>query len=180
MKRKIILKLHYKQETRRLILRKSNDETWLHILIKILAYIFFWEDSLLIEPDFHYRGYKPDLLRMDPGSNPKQIGDIPGLWVECKNVKLQKLDDLVRYTNSSVYWFHLDNYLDRVLTSRNYQKYPRLEFITTVGIASVHLSSLKEELSYGKLQWMIEELESGIKIYTGPYEDSILVKFHSY
>ena len=50
-------------EIDQLILRKGKQESYLHILIKILAYIYFWDvkKQIIIEPKSIGR-YKSDLI----------------------------------------------------------------------------------------------------------------------
>lgn len=134
IKRKISLSIEFRGQTRRLILRKRNVESWLHILCKVLAYVYFWEDDLLIEPNFEFHGYTPDLLRLDRPVNPKQIEDEIGIWVECKTVKLKKMADLVRYSDAKIFWFHLKSYFERLFRTRAYQKYKRIRNVINIGI----------------------------------------------
>ncbi|MFO8018772.1 MAG: hypothetical protein R6U96_09065 [Promethearchaeia archaeon] len=109
----IIMEMEDKpNEEQRLYLRKGHSETFHHLLIKILAYCFFWNEPerLIIEPSFRFRGYKPDLLSLVPPANPRKLEQEVGIWVECKNVTLKKLEKLSKaLPRSKICWFNLES-----------------------------------------------------------------------
>ncbi|MFX0095484.1 MAG: hypothetical protein ACFFBD_27355 [Candidatus Hodarchaeota archaeon] len=99
-------------ETQQLILRKGSNESFLHILLKLLAFIYFWdiENELVVEPRKFHR-YRPDLISWRPSEIPTQITMVPDVWVECKYVKIEKLIRLGhQFPNSKIYWFHKYNH----------------------------------------------------------------------
>jgi len=110
----------------------------------------------MIEPNYRFKGYKPDLLRLDPPLNPKQIEPEIGLWIECKTVKLQKLDDLVRYSTAKIIWYHDLQYFKR-LNFKQLKKYKRLTEIHMIGI-NADYSFIANSLRGGNPTWEFLEL----------------------
>lgn len=71
---------------RKIVLELREGEAFQHIVLKIVAMALFHHPKLLIEPTMDDEDrYKPDLLvRADDYR--------PALWVECGQVRVQKLD----------------------------------------------------------------------------------------
>lgn len=77
----------YGLETRAYLI-KGRGESLKHVHMKLLSYIAFYHEDLLIEAkaDQHY---KPDLVRFDLRGEPVQ-------WVDCGKTSLRKLDVITR------------------------------------------------------------------------------------
>ncbi|MHA2504213.1 MAG: hypothetical protein ACXAE3_15245 [Candidatus Kariarchaeaceae archaeon] len=166
------LRVTYEGEQRRLVLRKGPQETHLHILLKVLAYLFFWNRDLTIEPSFRHHGYRPDLLAMRPHPDPKIVEDEIDLWVECKQVKLAKLDDLVRYCNAPIYWFHTLRHLKRAVLPRSLKKFKRLSKVVMIGI-SEETRVLEQYLD---AEWVILTDDDGnLQVYISSLMDPVLI-----
>lgn len=109
---KITLKIKYKEKSksidfRRVILHKKLNESKLHIVLKILAYLYFWEKKLIIEPSYRFRGYRPDLIVLKRGELPHNNNLTPEYWIECKKAKYKKMVALGRYLSTcQIFWFH--------------------------------------------------------------------------
>jgi hypothetical protein len=106
---------------RHLILRKGKLESTYHILLKLIAYIYFLnrDIDLIIEPTFRYRRYKPDLIAFKEPEIPHEIHPDVYLWVECKKVKISKLKKIGRYLPSSeIYWFHTYSTLLKIVKTK--------------------------------------------------------------
>lgn len=73
----------------KILLVQAETETYIHILLKILAFLMFHRDRLLMEPslDDEHLLYRPDLAHLD------YEGRIT-LWVECGECSVEKLDRL--------------------------------------------------------------------------------------
>jgi uncharacterized protein YaeQ len=70
----------------KLILVKNDLERREHIVLKLLAYLLFYEPGLKIEQgiDMHY---KPDLVV------PGDYG-VPSLWIDCGQIAVRKVESL--------------------------------------------------------------------------------------
>lgn len=69
----------------KIIFVKNETELRIHIVLKLLAYMLYYEPGLKVEisADMHY---KPDLLV--PGEH------VPKLWIDCGKVALRKVESL--------------------------------------------------------------------------------------
>ena len=83
---KFTFELHAPKVTEKLILVKEELEAREHVVMKLLAYLLYYEPGLKVEVDAGMH-YKPDLLVMgDHG--------IPSLWIDCGQVALKKVESL--------------------------------------------------------------------------------------
>ena len=104
------------EESRRIILRKGRMESRFHIILKILAYCYFWDRNLVVEPLIRTNRYKPDLIAWTKSEIPTEEKPIPDLWIECKHVKLKKLQNLSRILPfTQIIWIHSKQALTRTL-----------------------------------------------------------------
>ena len=73
----------------KILLVQDATETFTHILLKILAFLMFHRERLLIEPslDDDHLPFRPDVVQLD------YEGRIT-LWVECGECLVEKLDRL--------------------------------------------------------------------------------------
>jgi hypothetical protein len=122
-------------ELRKLILRKKQFESTLHIILKVLSYIYFWDKELIIEPNFRYHNFRPDLIVWRKGEISSEEF-VPDLWIECKKVKLSKILKLARgLSRTSIVWFHKIYSLEKVLNSvQRKQKYKLPVNVQLIGI----------------------------------------------
>jgi len=67
------------------VLRKTPSESSDHIILKLAAYLLFFEDNLLIETKASQH-YKPDLIKFDKEQTWKVIK-----WIDCGTIDLKKL-----------------------------------------------------------------------------------------
>ncbi|MBD3215060.1 MAG: hypothetical protein GF311_20805 [Candidatus Lokiarchaeota archaeon] len=166
-------------EERHLYLRKGHSETFQHILIKTLAYIYFWEDSreIKIEPNYRFKGYKPDLLKLIPSDIPRRLKKEVGLWVECKDVNIKKLQKLARsLPNSRIYWFNLTSYFRILLNDKKIlQKIKQYDNLHLIGIAlqKSDYNFLARDLGRKNIEWGIEKNENTLSIYTKHWNKTI-------
>ena len=88
---------------RALIMIKRSGESMQHVMMKLLSYLTFYHQDLLIEAraDQHY---KPDLVRFNLRGDPVQ-------WVDCGATSLKKLDAISRK--------NYETYIDIVKKSRS-------------------------------------------------------------
>ncbi|MCK4473938.1 YaeQ family protein [Candidatus Parcubacteria bacterium] len=70
---------------RLIILRKTSTEGLEHIILKLLAYLLFFNENLQIEIDA-YQHYKPDLIKFDKKQTWKVIK-----WIDCGTIDTKKL-----------------------------------------------------------------------------------------
>ena len=78
---------------KKLILVKNINERREHVVLKLLAYLLFYEPRLKIECDIGMH-YRLDLvIEGDHG--------VPELWIDCGQVSLEKADKLSRKLKSS-------------------------------------------------------------------------------
>jgi hypothetical protein len=109
----------------RLYLRKGRSETLLHILIKILAYCFFWDEkeTLIIEPNYKLRSFKPDLVSFSSSEYPSRLEKYVSKWIECKKVTVKKLVKLSKILRrSKIYWFHTYSAFHGILKGNTMRK----------------------------------------------------------
>ena len=162
--RKLTIKIFWESnvtkevESRRLILQKGRMESKQHIILKILAYCYFWERNLAIEPHFRLNRFKPDLIAWRKSEIPTQENLVPDLWIECKHVKLKKLRKLSRKLPfSQIVWIHSKQSLTRTL--KNIQSRKKSIFLSSnvqlIGIetSETNWESLKDSINVKKLHW---------------------------
>ncbi len=78
---------------KKLILVKTINERREHVVLKLLAYLLFYDSRLKIECDIGMH-YRPDLvIEGDHG--------VPELWIDCGQIALEKADKLSRKLKSS-------------------------------------------------------------------------------
>jgi uncharacterized protein YaeQ len=72
----------------KMILVKNDLESREHVVMKLMAYLLFYDPRLKIETgiDMHY---KPDLVI--PGDH-----GVPELWIDCGKIAVRKVDSLAR------------------------------------------------------------------------------------
>src|SRR4051812_32320210 len=70
----------------KLILVKADSELRAHIVLKLLAYLLFYEPELKIEIGVEMH-YKPDLVV------PGDYG-IPKMWIDCGQISIRKAGSL--------------------------------------------------------------------------------------
>lgn len=91
---KIRCDLHVNGSSRKLILVPDLNETPEHLALKLSAYVLFWDEQPIVEassrhPALQGQEFVPDLMALE------EDGSI-GLWVECGQVTLHKLEKLTR------------------------------------------------------------------------------------
>ncbi len=86
MNEKYTFDLEFARNRLKLILVKSDLELRNHVVLKLMAYMLFFDPRLKIEAgvDMHYR---PDLVI--PGDH-----GIPELWIDCGKVAVRKVESL--------------------------------------------------------------------------------------
>lgn len=74
---------------RSVIIGRKETETVVHVVLKLIGFIFFYRERLRIEPRLPDDSipYEPDLIQLDYELRPQ-------LWVECGECSLTKLDKL--------------------------------------------------------------------------------------
>ncbi len=141
------------------------------------SHSYFAKDEPTIEPSFRHHGYRPDLLKLRPHPDPKVMEEEIDLWVECKQVKLSKLDDLVRYCNAPVYWFHTLRHLKRAVLPRSMKKFKRLSKVSMIGITE-KTRLLEQHLDQ---EWVVQTTYEGhIEVFVASELDPISVDFHEF
>ncbi len=178
IKLKIIFSLnngYYNQQT--VIVEKSKSETMLHIILKLLALLYFYKSShqLILEPKFRYRGFKPDLVAFKNPEIPQEVNPEIDIWIECKEVKIAKLQTLARYLSSSrICWFHLNHIMSRKL--EGFLESTNVEQIG-VDMNNKNQSLLERSLLTQSPVWSIEDYEhSHLTIAT--LNSQIDIQFH--
>jgi len=167
------------RDKKHLYLRKGHSETLHHILIKIFAYCYFWNEQgrIIIEPNFRYLGYKPDLLKLVPSENPRRLKKEVGLWVECKDVKLKKLYELARaLPQSRIFWFNRKTYFKRFL--KNDKKRERFSFYENLHLVGIEIDKKKynflaNQLRQEHLEWIFRRKKDILKIKNGKWNEQI-------
>jgi hypothetical protein len=74
---------------RSVIIGRKENETVVHVALKLFGFMLFFRDRLRIEPRLHDDAipFEPDLIQLDYEMRPQ-------LWVECGECSLNKLDKL--------------------------------------------------------------------------------------
>jgi len=82
-----------------LIIGQNDTETPRHVLLKLLAFLWFYEDGIRIEPRLHDDNipFRPDLVQLDYQLRPR-------LWVECGECSVEKLDRLAVKVHEAEIW----------------------------------------------------------------------------
>ena len=86
--------LHINGDQRKIVMACRPEETRDHLALRLSAFLFFWSydpktELSLKHPALAGQEFFPDLVALN------EAGEI-GLWVECGNVTLNKLDKLIR------------------------------------------------------------------------------------
>ena len=172
-------------ESRRIILRKARTESKLHIVLKVLAYCYFWDRNLIIEPRFRLNRYKPDLIVWRESEIPIKEELIPDLWIECKAVKLKKLIKLSRaLPYSKVVWIHLLQPLSRIIKNFKSRK-TKNQLTSNVQLIGIETSRrnwifLEESIETNHLQWVVTQqaIDSMEIFIRSRRSDPIPLQFH--
>lgn len=100
---------------RRIHITKGQNESGVHIVLKVLAFIWFFEQGPVIEPKLDYR-YRPDVavflsentLNEDfECRNQAPINDIGVVeWIECKKTAPKKINRILRNLDCNLSLFH--------------------------------------------------------------------------
>ncbi|MFX1517410.1 MAG: hypothetical protein ACFFC6_13985 [Promethearchaeota archaeon] len=172
-------------ESRRIILQKGRMESKQHIILKILAYCYFWDKDLVIEPHFRLSRFKPDLIAWRKSEIPTQENLIPDLWIECKHVKLKKLRKLSRMLPfSQIVWIHSKQSLSRTLKIiQSKKKCMNLNSnVQLIGIETSEASweSLMDSINVKKLHWGVRRQSNDrMEINTRESDNSISLVFQT-
>lgn len=86
MNEKYTFDLEFSRIKQKLILVKSDLELRNHVVLKLMAYLLFYDPRLKIEVDVE-RHYRPDLVI--PGDH-----GVPELWIDCGKVAVRKVSHL--------------------------------------------------------------------------------------
>ena len=118
---KILISVYYtkstdKTEKRNLILSKRKLESSTHLILKFLSYLYYFDQNVVIEPSFRFRGFRADLLSWKDSEIPQNRQKEPDLWIECKKVRFNKLQKLAHaLPTSRIVWFHDYSVLNRII-----------------------------------------------------------------
>lgn len=109
----------------KIILVKDDFEQRNHVVLKLLAYLLYYEPELKIEEsaDMHY---KPDLFI--PGEH-----GVPKLWIDCGRVALAKVESLAEKLRNTRVIFLKESKREleifKKLVAKKIDKAGRLEFL---------------------------------------------------
>jgi uncharacterized protein YaeQ len=83
----------------KIIIGRQETETIHHVVLKLLAFCWFYRDRLMIEPDLHNANipFVPDLAQLDYELRPV-------LWIECGECGVNKLNKLAVKTPEAEIW----------------------------------------------------------------------------
>jgi hypothetical protein len=165
-----------------LYLRKGHSETFIHILIKILAYCYFWDAQkhLTIEPNYKFLGYKPDLVSFVPSEIPRRLEKNVGTWVECKDVKIKKLVKLAKsLPRSKIFWFNIEGYFHNLLKSAKIRKkLSKFSNLFLIGIKGKEkdITFLANTLTKKNIGWIIRQEKATLEILNKTWRKTIQFK----
>lgn len=74
---------------KKMIFVKADGERREHVVLKVLAYMLFYDPELKVEVDIGMH-YKPDLVLLRPGEQ------VPDIWIDCGQVTTLKVQTLAR------------------------------------------------------------------------------------
>ena len=160
-----------------LIIQKGKFESMTHIILKLLAFLYFYKSNreLIIEPKFRFRGFRPDLVAFKNPEIPNEITPDIDTWIECKKVKISKLKKLARYLPTShIYWFHLNHYITKkmatILDSKNVK-------LVEVQMTQKDLSQLGNSLLKQSPTWNVEQSKDS-QMIIGILDHEFIIEFH--
>lgn len=90
-------------EKRLIVLREAIGESSQHIILKLLAYLLFFDDNLQIEIEA-FQHYKPDLVKFDEEQTWKVIK-----WIDCGAVDDKKLLKISKHNHQAEIYIFKDN-----------------------------------------------------------------------
>jgi len=85
---KFTFDIQLKKIRKKMILVKGQVENREHIVLKLLAYILYYDERLQVEVDAGYH-YKPDLVILEDSREPQ-------LWIDCGHVAPVKIENIAR------------------------------------------------------------------------------------
>jgi uncharacterized protein YaeQ len=169
-------------ESADLYLRKGHSETFIHILIKVLAYCYFWDDQkrFTIEPNYRFLGYKPDLISFVPSEIPRRMEKNVGTWVECKDVKIKKLIKLAKsLPRSKIFWFNIERYFHTLLKSASISKrLSKFNNLFLIGIKGKEkdIKFLANTLTKKNMSWVVRQEKARLEITSKTWRKTIQFK----
>jgi hypothetical protein len=167
-------------EEQRLFFRKGKSETFFHLLLKLIAYCYFWDKNkrLIIEPNFKFRKYKPDLISFSPSEIPRRMTQEIDLWIECKKLSIKKLIKLSHnLPHSKIYWFHTQKAFQKILSNIKIKlKLKALKNLKLIGVTSKYnpFKSLAIELGKKNQAWQLQRIEDQLVLTNGFWKEVIL------
>ena len=175
------------QEQEKLFLYKGKTESALHIILKLLAYLYFWPSrkKLIIEPNLKFHKYKPDLISYRDPELPTSTEREIDVWVECKKVHIKKIMKLGRFfPHCDVYWFHKKSYFDSLevkFNSRKWKNLPPNTNLIGVMLEPDDWNSFENSVLQGQSKYFFKVVcsdEREIRINDNP--EIISVKYHKF
>jgi uncharacterized protein YaeQ len=85
---KFTFDIEFKKFRKKMILVKGDCELRDHVVLKVLAYILYYDPKLQIEVDVGWH-YKPDLVMTGDRGEPL-------IWIDCGYVSLLKAQNIIR------------------------------------------------------------------------------------
>lgn len=86
---KFSFELQLGKTKKKMIFVKADGERREHVVLKLLAYMLFYDPELKVEVDIGMH-YKPDLVLLPPGEQ------VPSIWIDCGQVTMLKVQSLAR------------------------------------------------------------------------------------
>ncbi len=111
---------------KKLILVKAVSERREHVVLKLLAYMLFYDPELKVEVDIGMH-YKPDLVLLQPGEQ------VPDIWIDCGQVTTLKVQSLAKKLKRSRIIFmketHRELYQFKKLIEKKVEDESRIEYV---------------------------------------------------
>ena len=112
---RIQLQTEEQNNQEKLVIAGSQGEMDWHIALKLLAYLMFFKEKLVIEQSIGWH-YKPDLFALDEYQELK-------IWIDCGNIEIKKIDKLAtKIGTSRQFYIFRKNQKDMSRLQQNIQK----------------------------------------------------------
>ncbi len=124
---------------RKQVFELRPNESFRHLVMKVLGLALHYDDRLLVEPPINDR-YKPDLMMtLDDGR--------PGLWIECGQCRVSKLDKLTfRHYDADVVVIQPTERRAREIMERCVGEVRRLNAITFIGFDAGFVDDISDRM----------------------------------
>ncbi len=165
---KFTFDVQLRKERKKIILVKGENELRSHVVLKLLAYILYYDPRLQVEVSAGLH-YKPDLMIAGNGTHPE-------LWIDCGYVAMEKVKSLAKKLRTTRLVFVKETRREletfKTLVTKKSDFSDRLEFL---GFDAGFVSGIAEDLERTNDVVLYEVMENviGLALNDSVFESSL-------